>query len=92
MIANLGKTQKNIDFHGIIDFLTGSSINYSLLVNSEVIGPWIQEFWAMARAELEDGEDVIRAIVVGRAIRITEATIREILLFDDEGVLFCLTN
>ena len=45
MIANLEKTQKNVDFHGIIDFLTGSSINYSLLVNPKIIGPWIQEFW-----------------------------------------------
>lgn len=90
MIANLEKTQKNVDFHGIIDFLTGSSISYSLLVNPKIIGPWIQEFWATARSDLEEGEDVIHAIVVGRPIRITEATIREILLFDDEdgAVLF----
>jgi hypothetical protein len=39
MIANLEKTQKNIDFHGIIDFFTGTTINYSLLVNPEIIGP-----------------------------------------------------
>ena len=90
MIANLEKTQKNLDFHGIIDFITGSSINYSLLVNPEIIGPWIQEFWATARSDLEEGEYVIHATVVGRPIRITEATIREILLFDDEegAVLF----
>jgi hypothetical protein len=90
MIANLEKTQRNIDFHGIIDFLTGTTINYSLLVNPKIIGPWIQEFWATARAEIEDGEDIILATVVGRAIRVTEATIREVLLFDDEGgsVLF----
>ena len=39
---------------------------------------------------MEEGEDVIHATVVGRPIRITEATIREILLFDDEegAVLF----
>jgi hypothetical protein len=90
MMANLEKTQKNIDFHGIIDFLTGTTIHYSLLVNLEIIRPWIQEFWATARAKIENGEDVIHATVVGRAIRVTEASIREILLFDDEGgsVLF----
>jgi hypothetical protein len=90
MIANLEKTQRNIDFHGIIDFLTRTPINYSFLVNPEIIGPWIQEFWATARAEIEDGEDVIHATVAGRAIRVTEATIREVLLFDNEGgsVLF----
>ena len=41
MIANLDKTQLNVDFHGIIDFLTGSSISYALLVNPDIIGPWI---------------------------------------------------
>ena len=44
MVANLDKTGANIDFHSIIDFLTGSTINYSLLVDPDVIGPWIQEF------------------------------------------------
>jgi hypothetical protein len=39
--TNLEKTQRNIDFHGIIDFLTRTTINYSLLVNPEIIGPWI---------------------------------------------------
>ena len=38
----------------------------------------------MARAEIEDGEDVIHATVAGRAIRVNEATIREVLLFEDE--------
>jgi hypothetical protein len=90
MIANLEKTQSNIDFHGIIDFLMGITIHYSLLVNPEIYGPWIQEFWATATTGIEHGEDVLHAIVAGRAIRVTEASIREALLFDDEGgsVLF----
>ena len=40
MIANLDKTNENVDFHAIIDFLTGSTINYALLVDPDVIGPW----------------------------------------------------
>jgi hypothetical protein len=54
------------------------------LVNPEIIGPWIQEFWATARSDLEEREDVVHATVVGRPIRITESTIREVLQFDDE--------
>ena len=90
MIANLDKTQLNVDFHGIIDFLTRSSINYALLVNPDIIGPWIQEFWATATSGLEEEESFIRATVAGRSFHITEATIREDLLFNDEGsiVLF----
>jgi hypothetical protein len=57
MIANLDKTALNVDFHAIIDFLTGSSINYALLVSPDIIGPWIQEFWATAKSSIQDDED-----------------------------------
>ena len=84
MIANLEKTPSNFQFHDIIDFLTGSTINYSLLVNPEIIGPWIQEFWNNAEKEDEEDENVITATVAGRPIQITETTIREDLQFQDE--------
>ena len=84
VIANLDKTPKNIDFHAIIDFLTGSPINYAILVNPDIIGPWIQQFWDTAKAEEHDGEYYIRAKVVGCTIRITKAQIREDVLFHDE--------
>ena len=81
MIANLDKTNENVDFHAIIDFLTGSTISYSLLVDPDVIGPWVQQFWETAR-EVDDS--VIQARVVGRVIRVSEASIREDLMFNDE--------
>ncbi|GJZ41968.1 hypothetical protein Tco_0588854 [Tanacetum coccineum] len=48
MIACVEKTAQNADFYQIIDFLTGCSINYSLLVDPDLIGPWLQQFWATA--------------------------------------------
>ena len=88
MIANLLKTPANAQFHQIIDFLTGSSINYSLLVNPDIIGPWIQEFWRTAEHIEQEDESVITATVAGRSIRITENQIREDLQFnDEEGVI-----
>jgi hypothetical protein len=85
MIANLDKTELNLDFHAVIDFLTGSSINYSLLVNPDIIGPWIQEFWATAASGWEEPDvPYITAKVAGRNIRITEASIRTDLMFNDE--------
>ena len=84
MVANLDKTRLNVDFHAIINFLTRSSINYALLVNPNIIGPWIQEFWATATSNLQEDESFIHAMVTGRQICITEATIREDLLFQDE--------
>ncbi|GKF58624.1 hypothetical protein Tco_0172161 [Tanacetum coccineum] len=48
MIACVEKTAQNADFYQIIDFLTGCSIKYSLLVDPDLIGPWLQQFWATA--------------------------------------------
>ncbi|GJT19966.1 hypothetical protein Tco_0878672 [Tanacetum coccineum] len=48
MIASVEKTAQNADFYQIIDFLTGCSINYSLLVDPDLIGLWLQQFWATA--------------------------------------------
>ena len=84
MIANLDKTQLNVDFHGIIDFLTGSSINYALQVNPDITRPWLQEFWATATSGLEEVEAFIQAMDAGRKIHVTEATIKQDLLFNYE--------
>ena len=92
MIANLLKTPANAQFHQIIDFLTGSSINYSLLVNPDMIDRWIQEFWRTAQHIEQDDESVITATVSGRSIRITEYQIREDLQFHDEGSSITFDN
>ncbi|GJR53420.1 hypothetical protein Tco_1403941 [Tanacetum coccineum] len=39
MIACVEKTAHNADFYQIIDYLTGCSINYSLLVNPDLMSP-----------------------------------------------------
>ena len=83
MIANLDKTAANIPFHAIIDFLAGSTINYALLVNPDVIGPLIHEFWSTAAKVVEEDDVIITATVTGRPIRISEVTIREDLQFND---------
>ena len=81
MIANLEKTPSNFQFHDIIDFLTGSSINYSLLVNPKIIGPWIQEFWSTADKEVEEEENVITATVARHPIRIQRLLFERIYNF-----------
>ncbi|GJX50481.1 hypothetical protein Tco_0277326 [Tanacetum coccineum] len=84
MIACVEKTAQNADFYQIIDFLTGCSINYSLLVDPDLIGPWLQQFWATATLQVINDVPHIRAKVAGKKILISEATIRADLLFDDE--------
>ncbi|GJX11048.1 hypothetical protein Tco_0200907 [Tanacetum coccineum] len=89
MIACVAKTAQNADFYQIIDFLTGCSINYSLLVDPDLIGPWLQQFWATASLKVINDVPHIRAKVAGKKILISEATIRADLLFDDENGVDC---
>ncbi|GJX74172.1 retrovirus-related pol polyprotein from transposon TNT 1-94 [Tanacetum coccineum] len=83
------KTENNADFHQIIDYLVGCSINYSLLVDPDLIGPWLQQFWATASLRVINEVPHIRAMVAGKRILISEETIRADLLFDDANGVDC---
>ncbi|GJR40137.1 hypothetical protein Tco_1215821 [Tanacetum coccineum] len=89
MIACVEKTAHNADFYQIIDYLTGCSINYSLLVDPDLIGPWLQQFWATASLRVINEVPHIRAMVAGKRILISEETIRADLLFDDADGVDC---
>ncbi|GJS00161.1 hypothetical protein Tco_0316669 [Tanacetum coccineum] len=91
MIACVEKTEHNADFHQIIDYLAGCSINYSLLVDPDLIGPWLQQFWATASLRVINEVPHIRATVAvaGKRILISEETIRADLLFDDANGVDC---
>ncbi|GJR87978.1 hypothetical protein Tco_1045635 [Tanacetum coccineum] len=89
MIACVEKTAQNADFYQIIDFLTGCSINTLCWVDPDLIGPWLQQFWATATLKVINDVPHIRAKVAGKKILISEATIRADLLFDDENGVDC---
>ncbi|GKA98226.1 hypothetical protein Tco_0826120 [Tanacetum coccineum] len=89
MIACVEKTEHNADFHQIVDYLTGCSINYSLLVDPDLIGPWLQQFWATASLRSINEVPHIRAMVAGKRVLISEETIRADLLFDDADGVDC---
>ncbi|GJW89116.1 putative ribonuclease H-like domain-containing protein [Tanacetum coccineum] len=83
------QTEHNADFHQIVDYLTGCSINYSLLVDPDLIGPWLQQFWATASLRSINEVPHIRAMVAGKRVLISEETIRADLLFDDADGVDC---
>ncbi|GKA56139.1 hypothetical protein Tco_0755211 [Tanacetum coccineum] len=89
MIACVEKTEHNADFHQIIDYLAGCSINYSLLVDPDLIGLWLQQFWATASLRVINEVHHIRAMVAGKRILISKKTIRADLLFDDTNGVDC---
>ncbi|GKB45059.1 hypothetical protein Tco_0890001 [Tanacetum coccineum] len=92
MVACLEKTEWNAQFHEIVDFLTRSSIYYSLTVSPTVSTSLIEQFWNTATSKTVNDVSYIKAKVAGKTVSISEASIRRDLLFNDVDGIDCLTN
>ncbi|GJT85390.1 hypothetical protein Tco_1067107 [Tanacetum coccineum] len=92
MVACLEKTERNAQFHEIVDFLTRSSIYYSLTVSPTVSTSLIEQFWNTATSKTVNDVSYIKAKVAGKTVSISEASIRRDLLFNDVDGIDCLTN
>ncbi|GKC17244.1 hypothetical protein Tco_1014026 [Tanacetum coccineum] len=92
MIACVEKTERNADFHEVIDFLTGCYVNYALLVSPDVIQQWIQQFWNTAKERMINEVAHIEAKVAGKKILVSEASVRTDLMFNDEDGTNCFDN
>ncbi|GKD03842.1 hypothetical protein Tco_1178816 [Tanacetum coccineum] len=92
MVAYLEKSDENAEFHQIVDFLSTCSINYALTVSPTIYASYIEQFWNTATSKTVNSVKQIHAIVDGKAIVITESSVRNDLLFDDEDGITCLTN
>ncbi|GJV56318.1 hypothetical protein Tco_1457323 [Tanacetum coccineum] len=76
MVAFLEKTDRNAEFHEIIDFLTRSSIYYALTVCYVVSMMFVEQFWMTSKSKTINNVRYITAIVVGKPVSISEASIR----------------
>nr|GEY57094.1 hypothetical protein [Tanacetum cinerariifolium] len=86
MIAILEKTEHNIDFHQIVDFLEASHIRYALIISPTIHVSHIRQFWSTARVETTNLETKI-LIVDGKPRTISESSLRRHLkLNDEEGI------
>ncbi|GJR78427.1 putative ribonuclease H-like domain-containing protein, partial [Tanacetum coccineum] len=92
MVAYLEKTEGNVDFHEIIDFLKRSSIHYALTVSPVVSTTFVEQFWTSAKSKTINNVRHITAKVAGKAVSISEASIRSDLLFDDADGIDTLPN
>ncbi|GJQ89005.1 hypothetical protein Tco_0000144 [Tanacetum coccineum] len=92
MIAYLEKTDGNAKFHEIMDFLTRRSIHYALTVSRVVSTTFVEQFWMSAKSKTINNVRYITAIVAGKPVTISEASIRSDLLFDDADGIDTLNN
>ncbi|GJT32534.1 hypothetical protein Tco_0922953 [Tanacetum coccineum] len=92
MVAYLEKSDENAEFHQIVDFLSTCSINYALTVSPTIYASYIEQFWNTATSKTVNSVKQIHAIVDGKAVVISESSVRSDLLFNDEDGVTCLTN
>nr|GEW44587.1 hypothetical protein [Tanacetum cinerariifolium] len=87
MIAILEKSDHNINFHQIVDFVEASHIMYALTINPTVYVSHIRQFWSTAKIETTNEGTKILATVDGKPRTISESLIRRNLkLNDEEGI------
>ncbi|GKB66474.1 hypothetical protein Tco_0927886 [Tanacetum coccineum] len=84
MVAYLEKTEENADFHQILDFLTSSLINFALTVSPTIYASYIEQFWNTACLKKINSEKQIHANVNGKAVVVSESSVRRDLHLNDE--------
>ncbi|GKD12929.1 hypothetical protein Tco_1197336 [Tanacetum coccineum] len=92
LVAFLEKPKESDGFVQIVDFLNAHPINYALTVNPTIYTSCIKQFWATAKAKTVNGEMQIQALVDGKKVIITEASVRRDLQLADENGTECLPN
>ncbi|GJU78512.1 hypothetical protein Tco_1275582 [Tanacetum coccineum] len=92
MVAYLEKTEENAEFHQILDFLTSSSINFSLIVSPTIYALHIEQFWNTAYLKTINSEKQIHANVDGKAVVVSESSEKRNLQLNDEDGTACLTT
>ncbi|GJT80391.1 hypothetical protein Tco_1054733 [Tanacetum coccineum] len=92
LVAFLTKSAESEGFEQIVDFLNASSIRYALTVNPTIYTSCIEQFWATVKVKTVNGEQQLQALVDGKKIIITEATVRRDLQLEDADGVDCLPN
>nr|GEX57219.1 hypothetical protein [Tanacetum cinerariifolium] len=92
MITFLSKPSESEGFEQIIDFINANPIKYALTMNPIVYTSCIEQLWTTAKAKNINGEAQIHAMVDGKKVIISEASIRRDLRFEDEGGIDCFSN
>ncbi|GJR20386.1 hypothetical protein Tco_0968913 [Tanacetum coccineum] len=76
MVAFLEKPTESEGFEQIVDFMNASSIKYALIVNPTIYTSCIKQFWSTAKAKMVNRKVQLQALVDGKKIVVTEASIR----------------
>ncbi|GJX74428.1 hypothetical protein Tco_0313023 [Tanacetum coccineum] len=92
LVAFLSKPTKSEGFEQIVNFLIANPIKYALTINPTIYNSCIEQFWAIIKVKTVNGEVQLQALVDGKKIIVTEASVRCDLQLNDEEGMDCLPN
>ncbi|GKA37818.1 hypothetical protein Tco_0724383 [Tanacetum coccineum] len=92
MVVFLCKPEESDGFEQIVDFLNAHPTKYALTVNPIIYTSCIEQFWSTVKAKTVNGEVQLQALVDGKKIIVTKASVRSDLQLDDEKGMNCLPN
>ncbi|GKC79628.1 hypothetical protein Tco_1130402 [Tanacetum coccineum] len=92
MVAFLSKPTESDGFEQIVDFLNAHPIRHALTINPTIYISCIEQFWSTVVVKTINREVQLHALVDGKKIIITEASIRRDLQVSDEEGVECLSN
>ncbi|GJQ97680.1 hypothetical protein Tco_0008819 [Tanacetum coccineum] len=92
LVTFLAKPAESEGFEQIVDFLNAYTIKYALIVNPTIYTSCIEQFWATVKVKNVNEEVQLQALVDGKKIIVTEASVRRDLQLDNEEGMDCLPN
>ncbi|GJX49077.1 hypothetical protein Tco_0275922 [Tanacetum coccineum] len=91
-VAFLSKPNKSEGFEQIVDFLNANPIRYAITINPTIYTSCIEQFWATVKVKTVNREVQLQALVEGKKIIVTKASVRRDLQLDDEEGMDCFLN
>ncbi|GKA50189.1 hypothetical protein Tco_0743262 [Tanacetum coccineum] len=76
LVAFLAKPAENEGFEQVVDFLNAHIIKYALTVNPTIYTLCIEQFYATVKVKTVNGEQQLQALVDGKKIVVTQASVR----------------
>ncbi|GJW17716.1 hypothetical protein Tco_0025152 [Tanacetum coccineum] len=76
LVMFLSKPAESKGFEQILDFLNANPIRYALTINPTIYTSCIEQFWAIIKVKTVNGDVHLQALVDGKNIIVTEASVR----------------
>ncbi|GKE25743.1 hypothetical protein Tco_1441127 [Tanacetum coccineum] len=92
LVAFLLKPAESEGFEQIMDFMNANPIRYALTINPTIYTSCIEQFWDTTKVKIVNGEVQLQALVDGKKIIVTEASVRHDLQLNDEEGTNCLPH